>query len=239
VLRIKHYHSTIERQAAELADWNRMLEVRVAEQMQEFDRLSRLERFLSPQLAELLVSADGQSLLETHRRQIAVACFRLCGFESLAETAAPEEVMALLTEYLGVLGQVFIDNEATVGLLAGDRVTAFLNDPLPVQRPAEQATTFDSAINLRTAEVLRVTIPEQVRLQATGFSANSWAAPINSSGRPRSCTRASCIVRKISTHSVSSVSCLLVLPLVTQWALVLEVLVRAAQVAHNLHQSFP
>src|SRR5205807_41133 len=64
LLRIKTYHDTIVTQAAELAEWNRTLEERVATQVVELERLGRLRRFLSPQLADV-ISAGGEQLLES------------------------------------------------------------------------------------------------------------------------------------------------------------------------------
>src|SRR5205814_8612206 len=57
LLRIKRYHDTIKAQAAELADLNRTLEERVQAQVAELERLRRLRRFLSPQLADAVVSS--------------------------------------------------------------------------------------------------------------------------------------------------------------------------------------
>ncbi len=71
LLRIKQYHDTIQAQATGLAEWNRTLESRVQAQVQELDRLGRLRRFLSPQLAELIVSGDDDTLLDSHRRAFA------------------------------------------------------------------------------------------------------------------------------------------------------------------------
>ena len=48
LVRLKRYHDTIERQAAELGDLNRTLEARVEAQVEELERMSRLRRFLSP-----------------------------------------------------------------------------------------------------------------------------------------------------------------------------------------------
>src|SRR4029079_10470658 len=42
----------------ELEQWNKMLETRVNEQVNQLERLGRLKRFFSPQLAELIVSGD-------------------------------------------------------------------------------------------------------------------------------------------------------------------------------------
>jgi adenylate cyclase len=72
LLRIKDYHDTIVAQGAELAAFNRELEQRVNEQVDELERLGRLRRFLSPQLADLVVSSGDDSFLESHRREITV-----------------------------------------------------------------------------------------------------------------------------------------------------------------------
>ena len=71
LLRIKQYHDTIEAQSGELADWNRTLERRVEQQVDELQRMSRLRRFLSPTLADVIVT-QGEGILESHR-QIALA----------------------------------------------------------------------------------------------------------------------------------------------------------------------
>jgi adenylate cyclase len=154
LLRIKTYHDTIQRQAAELAEWNRTLETRVQDQVAELDRLGRLRRFLSPQIAELLVSAEGEALLESHRRQIAVVCCQLPGFAALADTTAPEEVLAVLRAYHEGLGSVIYGFEGTVGPLVEDRLTVLFNDPLPTDDPAGQAVRLALAMRERMTELL-------------------------------------------------------------------------------------
>jgi CheY-like chemotaxis protein len=89
LLRIKRYHDTIECQAAELAAWNTELETRVEAQVDELERIGRLRRFLSPQLADLIVSSGDESLLETHRREITVVFCDLRGFTAFAERRTP------------------------------------------------------------------------------------------------------------------------------------------------------
>jgi adenylate cyclase len=154
LLRIKTFHDTIERQANELADWNHTLEARVAEQVAELERLGRLRRFLGPQVAELLISAEGEALLEIHRRQIAVVSCHLPGFYALAEANAPEEVIAVLRAYHEALGEVVFGFEATVGSLVEDRVTVLFNDPLPTDEPAGQAVRAALAFRERVAGLL-------------------------------------------------------------------------------------
>ncbi len=103
------------------------------------ERLARLKSFFSPQLAEAIAAGRGEELLKTHRREITVAFFDLRGFTAFTDAAEPEEVMELLRAYHGALGRLVLAHEGTLERFAGDAVMVFYNDPLPVERPAEQA----------------------------------------------------------------------------------------------------
>jgi DNA-binding NarL/FixJ family response regulator len=153
LLRIKEYHDTVQAQAAELAAWNRTLEARVGEQVADLERLGRLRRFLAPQVAELIVSAEGESLLESHRREIAVLVCDLRGFAAFSETAEPEAVMQVLREYFAAVGALSFELEGTVGHFAGEGLTVFFNDPLPCADPAVQAVRLAVAMRERVREL--------------------------------------------------------------------------------------
>src|SRR3954447_4298343 len=114
LLRIKRYHDTIERQAAELAAWNRQLEQRVQEQVDALDRMGRLRRFLSPQLAEMIMSSGDESFLMSHRREITVVFCDLRGFAAFAETVEPEDLMRVLNQYHAALGDLVHRFEGTL-----------------------------------------------------------------------------------------------------------------------------
>jgi adenylate cyclase len=111
----------------EVAELNRGLEARVAEQVEELGRVGRLKRFLAPQLAELIVSQGDEKILESHRREIVVVLCDLRGYTAFTETAEPEEVLDFLREYHGALGPLVSQFEAT------------LDDPVPCPDPAERA----------------------------------------------------------------------------------------------------
>jgi class 3 adenylate cyclase len=128
--RIKRYQDTITRQAGELAAWNRELESRVEAQVTELERMSKLRRFLSPQLAELIVDSGDESLLESHRREIVVVFCDLRGFTPFAEASEPEEVMGVLAEYHEALGDLVFRFEGTLERFAGDGLMVFFNDPV-------------------------------------------------------------------------------------------------------------
>jgi class 3 adenylate cyclase/CheY-like chemotaxis protein len=128
----------IKRLQDEVKEWNAQLERRVREQVAQLERLTRLKRFFSPQLAELLVS-EGEEMLKAHRREVNVAFLDLRGFTAFTERAAPEEVMALLREYHACLGKLVLSHGGTLERFAGDSVMVFFNDPVPMEQPAHEA----------------------------------------------------------------------------------------------------
>jgi adenylate cyclase len=142
--RIKRYHDTIRRQADELARWNTELETRVAEQIVELDRTNRLRRFLSPQLAELVVGDE--NLLRSHRREIVVVFCDLRNFTPFAESSEPEEVMGVLAEYHHAMGALVHEYGATLERFTGDGMMAFFNDPVPCDDAAERAVRMSIGI---------------------------------------------------------------------------------------------
>jgi class 3 adenylate cyclase len=144
------------RHAAELAEWNRSLERRVAEQVSQVERLGRLKRFFSPQLAELIVAGGADDPLRTHRREITVVFLDLRGFTGFAETAEPEEVMGVLREYHEAMGHLILEHEGTLERFAGDGMMVFFNDPVPVDNPAERAVRMASAMRDRVRELRNV-----------------------------------------------------------------------------------
>jgi hypothetical protein len=83
----------LQRRTEEVAELNRGLEARVAEQVEELGRVGRVKRFLAPQLAEPIVSQGDEKILESHRREIVVVFCDLRGYTAFTETADPEEVL--------------------------------------------------------------------------------------------------------------------------------------------------
>lgn len=145
--RIKRYHDTIVWQADELTRWNTELETRVARQLAELERTNRLRRFLSPQLAELVVGDE--DLLRSHRREIVVVFTDLRNFTPFAEASEPEEVMGVLGEYHRAMGALVHRYEGTLERFTGDGMMVFFNDPVECDDPAERAVRM--ALGIRDA----------------------------------------------------------------------------------------
>jgi adenylate cyclase len=154
LIRIKELYDIVQNQAAELADLNKNLEHRVEDQVGQLERLGRLKRFFSPQLAELILSGGAEDPLKTHRREITVVFLDLRGFTAFAETAEPEDIMAVLHEYHTEMGKLVLQHEATLERFTGDGMMIFFNDPLPVPNPAEQAVKMAAAMRRQVEELM-------------------------------------------------------------------------------------
>jgi class 3 adenylate cyclase len=168
LLRIKRYHDTIKVQAAELRELNRTLEQRVLRQVEELERLRELRRFLSPQLADAIVSSGDDSILQSHRRQVAMFFADLRGWTSFVDTVEPEELMRVLEEFHDAIGGLVGRFDATVGFLEGDGVQLFFNDPIEVPDAALRAVRLGCALR---EEMASLTPRWQKRGYDLGFGA--------------------------------------------------------------------
>ena len=144
----------LRQRTEEVAELNRDLEARVAEQVDELGRVGRLKRFLAPQLAELIVSRGDEKILESHRREIVVMFCDLRGYTAFTETAEPEEVLDFLREYHGALGPLVSQFEGTLDQFSGDGIMVFFNDPLPIPDPAERAVKMAMAMRESAATLI-------------------------------------------------------------------------------------
>ena len=129
----------VEEQAAQLAEWNRTLETRVAEQVAQLGRMSKLTRFLSPKISELIMSGEADDPLKSRRSEVTVVYVDLRGFTAFTETADPEEVMTVLREYHAELGRAISAYDGTIEHFAGDGAMIIFNAPLPVENHEFQA----------------------------------------------------------------------------------------------------
>ena len=151
LLRIKAYHDQVQAQARELQEWSRTLERRVEEGVQQVEKLSRMKRFLSPQIAELVVGAGAS--LRSHRAEITVVFLDIRGFTAFTETADPEEVLQVLRDYQREMGQLIMAYQGTLAGFAGDGIMIFFNDPLPLDNPAGQAVRMCIDMHARFAQM--------------------------------------------------------------------------------------
>jgi adenylate cyclase len=149
LLRIKRYHD-------QLSELNRTLEARVRQQVAELERVRRLQRFLSPQLAEAIVSSGDGAILASHRREVSMLFADLRGWTSFVDAVEPEELMRVLGEFHATVGRLVGRFDATVGFLEGDGVQLFFNDPIEIPDAPLRAVRMACALREEVAALTPV-----------------------------------------------------------------------------------
>jgi class 3 adenylate cyclase len=129
----------LKRQAGELEVLNENLEERVGNQVDEIDKLARLKRFLAPEVAQIVLEENRNSMLESHRSYIVALFCDIRGFTRFSESMEPEEVMDVLKQYHESMGRLTAHHGGTIDHRAGDALMVFFNDPLPCDEPEMKA----------------------------------------------------------------------------------------------------
>lgn len=138
----------LREQTEQLKNWNKSLEERVATQLGEIERIRKLERFLAPQVAQLIASSDSpEGLLTSQRREVTVVFCDLRGFTAFTEATEPEEAMNVLREYHAALGKLIFKYEGTLDKYAGDGVMILFNAPIQFEDHTERAVRM--AVEMR------------------------------------------------------------------------------------------
>ncbi|OGQ83523.1 MAG: guanylate cyclase [Deltaproteobacteria bacterium RIFCSPLOWO2_12_FULL_60_19] len=146
MLRIKQLHDALD-------EWNRNLEGKVIKQVAEIERISRLKRYLSPQVAETLLQSEESALFKNHRREITVVFLDLRGFTAFSDSAEPEEVMELLRGYHAEMGKLVFKFEGTLERFAGDGIMIFFNDPIACDDHTERAVRMAVEMRAKAQEL--------------------------------------------------------------------------------------
>jgi len=145
MMRIKQMHDTLD-------EWNRSLTEKVKQQVQELERVNRLKRYLSPQIAETILG-ENENLFKSHRREITVVFLDLRGFTAFSDSAEPEEVMEVLRGYHAAMGKLIFDFDGTLERFAGDGIMVFFNDPIPCADHTEKAVRMALAMQDKVEEL--------------------------------------------------------------------------------------
>ena len=132
MMRIKQMQDSLE-------EWNRGLTDKVTQQVGQIERMGRLKRYLSPQIAETILKSEDENLFKSHRREITVVFLDLRGFTAFSDSAEPEEIMELLRIYHAEMGKLIFEFQGTLERFAGDGIMVFFNDPIPCENHTEKA----------------------------------------------------------------------------------------------------
>jgi adenylate cyclase len=136
-----------------LDEWTRNLLDKIRGQGDPIDRVTRLLRYFSPQIAKAVLDSDNERLFETHRREITVVFLDLRGFTSFSDSAEPEDVVGLLRSYHAEMGKLIFKFEGTLERFAGDGIMVFFNDPIPFDDHTEKAVRMALEMRERAKEL--------------------------------------------------------------------------------------
>ena len=148
MIRIKEMHDSLEKR-------NRTLRDRVARQLTELERMQRLKRYLSPQIADSLIKSDDDGLFRSHRREITVVFFDLRGLADFSDSAAPEEAIMVLRRYHAEMGKLILQFNGTLERFSGDAIMVFFNDPIPCVDHTQKAVRMALQMQDRARELRR------------------------------------------------------------------------------------
>ncbi len=129
-----------------LARVNNLIRLRAQERELVELQKEKMTRFLPIQIADVIFSERAEDVLKSHRAEISVVFIDLRGFTGFAETAEPEDVMAVLKEYQSEMGRLIAEHHGVIERFSGDAIMIFFNDPVPVPNHAEQAVRLAIAM---------------------------------------------------------------------------------------------
>jgi class 3 adenylate cyclase len=132
---------------------DKTLKQQVQDQVARLERLGKLECFLPPQVAELVLAHDAENPLKALRREVTVVFLDLRGFTAFAEVSEPEDVMSTLQEYYSEMGRIILEHEGTIVHFAGDGIMIILNAPIEVPNPSERAVRMVMAMRKRIVDL--------------------------------------------------------------------------------------
>ncbi|MBU6391149.1 MAG: adenylate/guanylate cyclase domain-containing response regulator [Planctomycetota bacterium] len=130
-----------------IEEFNRSLEEKVKKQVEEIQRTSRLKRYVSPQIAESIIS-NGSDKYMINAKKLLTICFAdLKGFTTASETMKSDDTVNLLNEYFTEMTKLIFNYGGTLDKFIGDGILVFFGDPIPFDNHAERAIRM--AIDMR------------------------------------------------------------------------------------------
>jgi len=113
---------------------------------------SRLERFHSPEIVDLIISGDSEDediMLSPKEKTVSILFTDIENFTPLSERLSPTEVSQLLNRYFKKMTDIIFDYSGTLDKYIGDAIMAVFGAPIERENDAERAIL--SAIDMRNA----------------------------------------------------------------------------------------
>jgi adenylate cyclase len=129
------------------------VEKRVSEDVSEVERITRLKRYLSPQLVAAVLSGDVTHALKPTRQEVTIVFSDLRNYTHFSETSEPEEIIAMLSDFHALYGEIIFKYDGTLERFAGDGVMVFFGAPVPFKDHARRAVAMAVAAQERLVDL--------------------------------------------------------------------------------------
>ena len=168
----------------ELQSLNQNLQTRVDDQVQELERTTRMKRYLSPQLAESILSGQTDADLTSRRQNLTVFFSDIRGFTSMSERMEPEELVDLLNQYLAEMTEIVFRHGGTLDKYIGDALMVFYGNPVPYEDHAERAVRTALEMQERLAELRQLWFVQKEEMLSMGVGITTGYVTVGNIGSP-------------------------------------------------------
>ncbi len=182
--RVNQMGGELTRLYEELRGLNENLQQKVAEQLQEIEHARELKRYLSPQLAESILSGTVSVDLVSSRKNLTVFFSDIRGFTALSERMEPEELVDLLNEYLTLMTDIVFKHGGTLDKYIGDSIMVFFGDPIPYQNHAERAVLMALEMKAQLGTLQKRWFAEKEELLTIGMGVTTGYVTVGNIGSP-------------------------------------------------------
>ncbi len=162
--RLEDYNTTLEQKVDErtrelekarkdLLILNEGLEEKVNDQIEELNKYNNLRRYLSPKVAEQILSNESTLWAAPRRKMMTVMFTDIRNFSTFTDNLEPEELFNLLHNYISEMTKIVYRYDGTLNKIIGDGMLIFLGDPVPVDDHAQRAIMMGIAMQKKTDEL--------------------------------------------------------------------------------------
>jgi adenylate cyclase len=131
-------------------DHSEAIEHQLAEKNTELKRLSeKLSLYLAPQVYEAIFSGRRDVEIHAARKKLSIFFSDIVGFTEITDSLEPEELSALLNEYLTEITATAHRHGATVNKYIGDAMVAFFGDPETAGERTDALRCVEMAIDIQ------------------------------------------------------------------------------------------
>jgi adenylate cyclase len=146
---------------------------------------SALERFLSPDVVQMIAENPGGVKLGGVNQKVSVMFADIRGFTSLSERMEPEKIVEILNEYFTRVTDVIFDNGGTLDKYIGDAVMAVFGAPISKGNDAANAVKAAVELQRLVLEVNRDAAARQWPELEVGIGINTGIVTAGNIGSPR------------------------------------------------------